>query len=337
MTGYRLRMSNRRLRIRVRRAIRMWAAHVRQIAPKAYLTKGRFAKLLGEYEPGTTPNDRQNILSEGARIVDAGMNHAVMSYEGSVRLLTFKGGQPLPWSSMVLARTGFEATLRVLWILDPMISDDLLVARIAATIFEELDENRKILNELPEELAEDALKQNQLMDEVLRQALANLEFLVTGSRRGTVTTPTGEVAAFPFVMVDASNRWWSQVGVHTYRWLSGFTHAGSAPARQREVPVAAVDATNTYLVLGLLTDAVWKAMDSYSMWVGMPIGLVRRKLANIYGYLRKRAPGGILKERPPSDIERAFLEMAAAIEETGLAHPKLVRRFIKNFVRRIDM
>jgi len=164
---------------------------VRQIAPKAYLTKGRFAKLLGGYEPGATPNDRQDILSEGVRIVDAGMNHAVMSYEGSVRLLTFKGGQPLPWSSMVLARTGFEATLRVLWILDPTISDDLLVARIAATIFEELDENRKMLNELPKELAEDALKQNQLMDEVLREALVNLEFLVTGSRRGTVTAPTG--------------------------------------------------------------------------------------------------------------------------------------------------
>jgi len=127
------------------------------------------------------------------------------------------------------------------------------------------------------------------------------------------------------------------VGVHTYRWLSGFTHAGSAPARQREVPVAAVDATNTYLVLGIHTDAVWKAMDSYSMWVGMPIGLVRRKMANIYSYLRKTAPGGILKERPPSDIEKAFLEMSAAIEETRLAHPRLVRRFTKNFVRRIDM
>lgn len=265
------------------------------------------------------------------------MNHAVMSYEGSVRLLTFKGGQPLPWSSMVLARTGFEATLRALWILDPIISDDLLIARIAATIFEELDENRKLLNELPEGLAKDALEQNQSMEEVLRQALARLEFSVTGARRGSVLTPTGDAAAFPYVMTVASNRWWSQVGVHTYRWLSGFTHAGSAPARQREVPVAAAHATNTYLVLGLLTDAVWKAMDSYSMWVGMPNGMVRRKLANIYEYLRKKTPEGTLKERPPSDIEKAFLDMATTLDETGLAHPKMVRRFTKNFVRRIDM
>jgi hypothetical protein len=122
----------------------MWGALVPHIAPKTYPVNGQFAKLLGEHYPGNGLNPRQEILVGGARIVDAVITHAVMSYEGSVRLLTFKGGQPLPCSSMVPAGTAFEATLRVLWILDPMASKNLLLARIAATQFEELYESRKL-------------------------------------------------------------------------------------------------------------------------------------------------------------------------------------------------
>ena len=336
-TGYRLRLTNRRLRIRVNRMARMWGAHVHRLAPKAYPSRGRYARLVGETEIGVPPTARQRILGEGARISDTAITHAVLSYEGSVRLLTFKGGQPLPWPSMVLARTTFEATLRVLWLLDPTISEDLLLARIAATLFEELDEDRKLHIDLPEELARTPLEENQSRVHLLTDALTTCGFTVNGSRRGFVATPTGERVAFPLVVADASDKWWSQVGVHTYRWLSGFTHAGTAPARQLNIPVAAVESANAYVVLGLLTDAIWKSMDSYSMWVGMPNGMVRRKLAKIYGFLRSRAPEGAIQERPPSEIETMFLGMAATLDDLGFVHPKIVRRFRKHYVRRIDM
>lgn len=316
----------------------MWGAHVRQIAPKAYPVNGRFAKLFGEADPGNGLNPRQKILVGGARIVDAVMTHAVMSYEGSVRLLTFKGGSPLPWSSMVLARTAFEATLRVLWILDPMASNNLLLARIAATEFEELYESRKLHLELPDELSKEILFQNQMRNESLKQSLSAIGFTVIGGgKSGKVVTPEGEHAAFPFGLTDASNLWWASVGVYTYRWLSIFTHAGSASVLQLDVPVAAVDSKDTYLVLGLLTDALWKAMDSYSIWVGMSNRFVRRKLVRIYEFLRRRAPVGSMQARPPSEVEKIFLDAAEALKETGSMHPKAIRNCTKWFVHRIGM
>ena len=117
----------------------------------------------------------------------------------------------------------------------------------------------------------------------------------------------------------------------------GIHSRGNRAARELNIPVAAVESANTYVVLGLLTDAIWKSMDSYSMWVGMPNGMVRRKLAKIYGFLRTKAPEGAIQERPPSEIETMFLGMAAALDELGFVHPKLVRRFRKHYVRRIDM
>src|ERR1039458_6396814 len=336
-TPYRLRITNRRLRILVKRMVRMWGAHLRQLAPKAMLTRGRFSRLIGEYTPGSAPNPRQEILIEGAYIVDAAMAHALLSTEVSVRLLTSKGGQPLPWSSMVLARTALEATLRVLWLLDPIISEDLLLARIAASAFEELEESRKLHIDLPDELRREPLAQIQERVQGLILVLEASEFSVYGDGRGYVATPSNERVAFPLVMVDASKRWWGQRGVHTYRWLSGFTHAGSANARHLKVPVAAIDSASVYAILALLTDSVWKSIDSYSMWIGIPNGMVRRKLARIYAYLKQKAPEGVIQERQPSEIESMFLGMEGALSETGIVHPKTLKKFRDRYVRRIDI
>lgn len=124
---------------------------------------------MGPYNPGDEPTKRQETLVKGAQILDAAMAHAVSAYAGSARLLTFQGGAPLPWSAMVLARTAFEASLRVLWVLEPGVSDDVLLSRIAATAFEELEERRKQHEVLP-----DAFEPK---DRVLREIAAVRQFL----------------------------------------------------------------------------------------------------------------------------------------------------------------
>jgi hypothetical protein len=294
---------------------------------------------MGPYKPGEEPTKRQETVVRGARILDSTMAHAVSAYEGSVRLLTFQGGEPLPWSAMVLARTAFEATLRVLWILEPGVSDDEILSRIGASIFEGLEEHRKQHEVLPDEFEPKAhaLRENEDARTFFEEALTECGLSFSGDgKRGVVETPGGKKAAFPFNVVDASTRWWKPVGVHTYRWLCSFTHAAFLPPADTPVPVAALDEANAYVVLKLITDSVWKAMDAYSTWVGMPNSLVRRKLDRVDSLLESRIPANLAIERPPTEMEGIFLKMAAAIEDTGLVSKRTADRFVRRHVRRLD-
>lgn len=274
----------------------------------------------------------------GMRTVDATMAHAVSSYEGSVRLLTFQGGDPLPWSAMVLARTAFEASLRVLWILEDGISEDVILARIGATIFEGLEEHRKMHEVLPDEFDEKAraLREQREAHQFFQDALAECGLSLSGDgKRGFVETRDGVKAAFPLNIVDASKRWWDPVGVHTYRWLCSFTHAAFVPPLSSPVNVAAIDEANAYVVLKLITDSLWKAMDAHSRWIGMPNSLVKRRLDRVDALLESRIPRAQKIERPPTEVEGIFLKIAATLEDTGLVSKRAINRFVKHYVRRL--
>lgn len=340
LTGYRLRLRNRRLYHRVRSVSWWWNAHLRGIAVKSFMTRGRFARLCGPIDSKTGPTERQEILARGARTAEATMTHAVMSYEGAVRLISFRGGDPLPWSAMVLARTAFEASLRIIWLLDPTIDDGVLLSRIGATTFENLEEQRKQHAVIPEEFRVTPQAQTDDAREFYKGALEECGCRVVSSnglRSGYVESPTGERAGFPFEMVAASTRWWSLVGVFTYRWLCSFTHAAFVPPANSPMPVAALDEENTYLVLQLATDSLWKAMDAYSMWVGMPDGIMRRQLSRVAALLESRLPENLRLERPPTPIEGYFMGAVAVMEDLGFVSQGAIRRFSKHYVRRLDV
>ena len=340
LTGYRLRLRNRRLYHRVRAVSWWWNAHLRGIAMKNFTTRGRFARLCGPIDPKTEPTERQEILVRGARTADATMTHAVMSYEGAVRLISFRGGDPLPWSAMVLARTAFEASLRIIWLLDPTIDDGVLLSRIGATTFENLDELRKEHAVMPEELRSTPQARAEEAREFYKEALEKngcQVVLSDGWRRGYVEAPSGEKSAFPFNMVDASARWWSPLGVFTYRWLCSFTHAAFVPPASSPMPVAALDEENTYLVLQLATDSLWKAMDAYSTWVGMPDGIMRRQLSRVAALLESRLPENLRLQRPPTPIEGYFMGAVAVMEDLGFVSQGAIKRFSKHYVRRLDV
>jgi hypothetical protein len=296
--------------------------------------------MMGPYKPGVEPTKKQELIVKGARMLDANMSHAVSAYEGSVRLLTFQGGEPLPWSSMVLARTAFEATLRVIWILEPGASDDVLLSRIGATTFEGLEEHRKLHEVFPDGFAPKvrALRENEEARQLFQQALEESGLSLTFSKdgkRGAVETPDGQKASFPFNVTEASTKWWKPVGVHTYRWLCSFTHAAFVPPANTPVPVSALEEADAYVVLKVITDSVWKAMDAYSSWVGMPNSLVRRKLDRVDALLESRIPAHQKIERPPTEMEGIFLTVASTLEDSGLASRKMIDRFVKRYVRRL--
>lgn len=338
LTGYKLRLRNRKLYHRIRSVSRWWNAHLLTIARKSYLEKGRFAKICGPLVEGTKPTTKQELVGQAAKDLDAMMAHAVMSYEGSARLLTFRGGEPLPWSAMVLARTAFEASLRILWILDPGEPDEVLLARAAANIFEDLEEARKRNTVIPDEFRGSM--------EIEREGARDFFEAVAGEwglrvlpldnwRKGAVQTSGGEQARFPFVMVDAATKWWSPVGVYTYRWLCSFTHASFTPPSSTPVPVAALDEENACLILHLVTDCLWKAMDAYSTWLGMPNGIVRHKLDRVFELLEGRIPANMRLERPPTEVEGIFQGMVETMEDLGFVSKKAIKRFEKHFVRRL--
>jgi len=139
-TGYKLRLRNRKLNHRVRAASWWWNAHLVSQAKGRWGRRGRLYALLGTPEEGVELTAQQELVVRAVRDCEATMTHAIMAYEGSVRLLSFRGGDPLPWSAMVLARTAFEASLRLLWVLEPGLSEDELFARVGANIFESLEE-----------------------------------------------------------------------------------------------------------------------------------------------------------------------------------------------------
>jgi hypothetical protein len=334
-TGYRLRRRNRKLYRRVRSASKWWNEHLVVISPR-HRDSGRLGTLMGPLQSGVAPTNHQILLAQGEKILGATMAHAVSAYIGTARLLTFRGGQPLPWSSMVLARTAFEATLRVIWILDPTISDELLIARIGATILEELEEVRKMHMDLPEKIKELPHQANEEKREFFRTALEarGLSVSATKSGKGYVALASSEKVAYPLNIVETSKKWWDPVGVHTYRWLCSFTHAASSPSGRAGISVAAIAEKDVYVVMKVITDSLWKAMDLYSKWIGIPNGFVRRKINRVYSLLESRVPGSSKFQRPLTEAEGIFLAMASNLKDAGLSK-KATKNFVKHFVGRL--
>ena len=138
-----LRLRLRRLYRRIRWFSKIWSAHQRVVIPRHGGVQGILVILLAS-EPGNPnePTHRQRLLGLGASSVDALLAHAVQSYEGAARLLTCKGGDPLPWPAMVLARTALEASLKIDYLLEVSLGPDERLARFTALALEDLNEHK---------------------------------------------------------------------------------------------------------------------------------------------------------------------------------------------------
>ena len=327
------RYRNYRLHRKTRRAVRSFRSHLQYLGQRAYPTKGQFAERLA-LEPGSPLDGRQNLIVVGATQLDASISHITQAYEGAGRLLSTTGGPSLPWSAMVLARTAFEGSLHILDLLGPHISPELQLARMAAQELGAISDSEKMNDEVPE------LPPKAVVAESLAGKRANIESwcLETGltcpqSRQGKITTSAGEVAVFPFNMVDAAKSWWAPVGNHTYRWLCRYTHAGVQVTQGHlSDPLAAIDVANFFAVFATVTEAVWMAMDAYSrVWVGIPNNRVMRRMSNVKSYC-----GSVfdhdLPERPPEAGELEFRSIIESALESGLVRD---RRWARNLSRRI--
>ena len=249
-------------------------------------------------------------------------------------MLTFSGGQPLPWSAMVLARTAFEGSIRVINLLEPLIDDDLRLARFAANILEDLNETAKTNDELPPDLAQPSIESVANYRQRLEALCDELNLVYSGNRRGQVTTAMGERAAFPLNLSDAAKQWWSPHGVYAYRWLSSFTHGSPRTGDAADVPVTALRAEDVYATFATITEAVWHAMDAYARWLGFPDDLVMALMRRAKKSCEAYFPQG-LPVRTLSDAEQYFFSAADALRELGVPD-RVIRRFLRGFTRTID-
>ncbi len=330
----RSRVRNHRLHRKTRRAVRSYRNHLQALGTRAYPTKGQFAERLA-LTPGVQPNGRQNLLFIGANHLDICMTHVDQAYEGAARLLSYAAGPPLPWSAMVLARTAFEGSLRILDILAPLITPELQLARMAAQTLEAVSVSEKMNFELPPG------KLTNKITETLSNRRSDIEswcsevgLICSKTRSGKVTTNAGETAAFPFNMVAASKSLWDPFGRHTFRWLCTYTHAGPQVAQKRTAPVAEADVKNTFAAFAVVTEAVWMAMDAYSRrWVGIPNNRVMRLMRGVKNYCGSVFEKGIPK-RPAEAGEDALLAAIGSALERGLVDERLHGKFVRSFTRR---
>ena len=331
-TAIRVRLQTRQLSLNVRLAMRLWNAHMRTYALKAYPESGDFARRFGHVSSESEPTGEQKLLSMGASNLDATMAHLLQAYQGGARLLTGSGGLPLPWSAMVLARTALEGSLRVMNVLERPISDDLRLARIAAQQFESLAAAEKIEIDLGLDRA-DVHQQNGQARSQLEEICVEAGLTPSQGRAGSVTTRAGESARFPLNVSMVAKLWWDPHGVHAFRWLSGFTHGNPHAAGPTRVSVAAIRIEDAFAIYNLATDAVWTAMDSYARWVGFPDQLIMIAMRRIQGVCAKPFPEG-LPLRPAKDPgEIAVRQMFEAAR--GIAPDAVIDRTIRAFTRRL--
>jgi len=334
-TSVGVRIGNWRLYRRARFACRLWAIHLRRFTSSANESSGQFAALAGKLDEATEPDDRQKLLLIGARQIDSTMAHTVQAYEATSRLMTFVGGDPLPWSSMVLARTAFEGSLRVLWLLAPGIGEEARIARFAASAIEANVESVKLHTDLPVARGGETLKKLAEQRNQIEEWCASLSLEVSPGGRGRVRTATGESASFPFNAVDAADKWWDPVGVHTYRWLSSYTHGVQSSGPPHPERVAALPVTDAYFIYAIITDAVWTAMDRYAKWVGFPDGMVLRSMRRVRNHCARAFPNG-LASRPLNPEEEYLLAAADGLGGEFRLTKRARRRFVDNFIRRVD-
>jgi hypothetical protein len=316
-------------------AVRVWGAHVKALAAQAYPSRGQAARLAGPVGPGAEPDSRQKLLSLGVQQLDSTMAHVAQAYQGSARLLTFAGGQPLPWSAMVLARTAFEGALRILDILDPTISDDLRLARIAASGLTEVAEAQRLNADVAASVASPG-GDTSLVERRSQIESCCLDLGITcgGGSRGSVLTPAGESAPFPLNIVDSARAFWDPVGPHAYRWLSVYTHGSSRASKEKNHGLAAVDMRDAFAIYSTVTEAVWMAMDLYARWVGFHDGLVMRLMRRV----KNTCAGGLqrkLLQRPATSDEEAFLAAASWARDSGFMGSKSYEGFVQGLTRRL--
>lgn len=324
-----------RLYRRARFACRLWAIHLRRFVTGSSSSGGRCGALIGNLDEGTEPDDRQKLLLVGARQIDSTMAHLVQAYEAASRLLTFAGGDPLPWSSMVLARTAFEGSLRVLWLLAPEIEDEIRYARFAASVIETNVESVKLHTDLPSAIGGETLDKFVKQRREIEKWCASLSLDVSSGGRGRVRTANGETAIFPFNAVDTAQKWWDPVGVHTYRWLSSYTHGTQSSSPPHPERVAALRVTDAFFIYAIVTDATWTAMDRYAKWMGFPDGIVFRSMRRVRKQCAREFPNG-LPSRPLSPEEEYLLAAADGFEGKFNLTKRAKRRFVNSFIRRVD-
>lgn len=281
---------------------------------------------------------RQRLLVMGAQVVDTLSAHAMQSYEGAARLLTFQGGQPLPWPSMVLARTSLEASLRLIYVLDPYLNEEELLARIGAISLDDLNEHRKRHQNLAKEHRDRALTSNKSARDELEGALVSLGLHVEWGARGSgsIMTPQGTKVSFPLNIFEQADSFMKPHAGYMYRWLCTFTHASPTMKSEPESGVAALTESDAVITLGLLTDALWNALDSYSRWIGMPNRLFYWAMRRVWRQLAIRSNKGALPLRAPDEAQSHFVATANAIEQSGLMTRRALRRYRRGFVRRLD-
>lgn len=260
--------------------------------------------------------------------------HACQSYDGAARLLTFRGGPPLPWSAMVLARTVFESAMRVIYMLEPLIEDELRLARFAAHIIENINEAAKANDGLPDGLAAKSRKEVADYRHRLEGLCTESGMSCVGNRSGKVATGESGSAAYPLNLSDAAKRWWDPHGLFTYRWLSSFTHGSPRLGEAAGLPVAAIAAQDAFATFAVVTEALWVAMDSYARWLGFPDGLVMTLMRRVKRTCSAYFPAG-LPTRPPGEGEEYFVAAAEAMRELGVS-ARVATRFLRGFTRTID-
>jgi hypothetical protein len=239
---------------------------------------------------------------------------------------------------MALMRTALESALRVNWLLDIYISEDLRLARVAATALEALLEVRKMNDSVPAEVDEEgrlAASLDARIESLSRWCADNGLAVDTKQRRGKVTTSAGDFAVYPLGIFDEANRWWKPVGGYTYRWLSAYVHASPTAADHVPAPIAALRIEDVYVMFSCLTEAVWTAMHKYARWVGLPDNLMKFMMRRVRQRCRKSIDVPLLK-RSPDPGEAEYVEMLLLVKRGPAATAADRQKIIRKYTRRID-
>lgn len=330
---------------RVRVVSRRWDRATKRMPYRTPPPNGQLARALGAFDIHTEPSSRQMLLLLGTEDATARIAHIVQAFEGAARLLSFRAGDPLPWSSMVLARTAFEGSLRLLSVLEPVLADELRLARIAASALESIREAEKLANVvrldevegIHEELrAIDARGRASLHERkrmILHQCIESGLQVTSHRGGGRIITADGSSAVYPFNAVETAKAFWHPQGTHMYRWLSNFTHANPSAYPTANVDVAALSTGDVVAVFMVLSEAVWLAMDRFSKWVGFKNGATWRAMRQVR---RMCTGGGRTGRRPPGPGEAEILQMLDTAKAAGLLSPRAHRIQVIQWTHRID-
>jgi hypothetical protein len=239
---------------------------------------------------------------------------------------------------MVLARTSLEASLRLIYLLDPKLSKEELTARIGAISLDDLNEHRKRHQNFKGVHRDRALASNKSARNEIEDALVSLGLRIEWGDRGggVVVTSQGTRVVFPINIFEQADNFKKPHAGFMYRWLCTFTHASPSMTSEPESGVAAISEDDSVVTFGLLTDALWIALDDYSRWVGMPNGMVYWALRRVWRHLVGRAKNRTLFLREPDENQAHFIATAKEIEQSGRMTKRAMHKYRRRFIRRLD-